>query len=108
MHYGDFAEYTLDSIEQSAAVTFALRGWLGAQCFDVPHVLSVCAEEFLFEGTHLDEELRQTLDLYKVRKQPQPADAMDEDEDHESEDETPQINMDELLDDFDELNMDDD
>lgn len=64
--------------------------------------------EMFLRDVEEDEELRQTLDLYKVRKQPQPADAMDEDEDNESEDETPQINMEELLDDFDELNMDDD
>ncbi|RAH48932.1 ribosome-binding protein NMD3 [Aspergillus brunneoviolaceus CBS 621.78] len=64
--------------------------------------------EMFLRDVEEDEELRQTLDLYKVRKQPQPADAMDEEEDNESEDETPQINMDELLDDFDELNMDDD
>lgn len=54
-----------------------------------------------------DQELRQTLDLYKVRKQRQPVDAMDEDDDDGSEDELPQINMEELLDDFDELNVDD-
>ncbi|KAJ5720901.1 NMD protein affecting ribosome stability and mRNA decay [Penicillium malachiteum] len=54
-----------------------------------------------------DQELRQTLDLYKARKQRASGDAMDEDEDNESEDEVPQINMDELLDDFDELNMGD-
>ncbi|KAJ5256614.1 NMD protein affecting ribosome stability and mRNA decay [Penicillium angulare] len=52
-----------------------------------------------------DQELRHTLDLYKSRKQAQATDAMDEEEDNESEDETPQINMEELLDDFDELNM---
>lgn len=53
-----------------------------------------------------DQELRHTLDLYKARKERQAADAMDEDEDNESDDEVPQINMDELLDDFDDLNMD--
>ncbi|KAJ5634403.1 ribosome-binding protein [Penicillium herquei] len=54
-----------------------------------------------------DQELRQTLDLYKARKERVSDDAMDEDEDNESEDGVPQINMDELLDDFDELNMHD-
>ncbi|KAJ5727359.1 ribosome-binding protein [Penicillium malachiteum] len=54
-----------------------------------------------------DQELRQTLDLYKARKQRVSDDAMDEDEDNESDDGVPQINMDELLDDFDELNMHD-
>ncbi|KAJ6028460.1 NMD protein affecting ribosome stability and mRNA decay [Penicillium herquei] len=54
-----------------------------------------------------DQELRQTLDLYKARKERVSDDAMDEDEDNESEDGVPQINMDELLDDFDELNMGD-
>ncbi|KAJ5639443.1 NMD protein affecting ribosome stability and mRNA decay [Penicillium longicatenatum] len=53
-----------------------------------------------------DPELRHTLDLYKVRKERQAADAMDEDEDNESDDGVPEINMEELLDDFDELNMD--
>ncbi|KAJ5717698.1 ribosome-binding protein [Penicillium malachiteum] len=54
-----------------------------------------------------DQELRQTLDLYKARKQRVSDDTMDEDEDNESDDGVPQINMDELLDDFDELNMHD-
>ena len=54
-----------------------------------------------------DQELRHTLDLYKVRRQHQATDAMDEDEDDESEDEVPQINMEDLLDDFDELKMGD-
>ncbi|PYH98846.1 NMD3-domain-containing protein [Aspergillus ellipticus CBS 707.79] len=63
-------------------------------------------EQFL-RDVEEDKELRHTLDLYKVRKERQAADAMDEEEDNESEGEAPQINMDELLDDFDELNMDD-
>ncbi|KAJ5098081.1 NMD protein affecting ribosome stability and mRNA decay [Penicillium argentinense] len=56
--------------------------------------------EMFLRDVEEDQELRQTLDLYKTRKQ---ADAMEEDSG--SEDEAPKINMEELLDDFDELNM---
>ncbi|PLB55194.1 NMD protein affecting ribosome stability and mRNA decay [Aspergillus steynii IBT 23096] len=61
--------------------------------------------EMFLRDVEEDQELRHTMDLYKVRQQRQ-ADAMEEDDDQESDGERPQINMDELLDDFDELNMD--
>ena len=62
--------------------------------------------EMFLRDVEEDQELRQTLDLYKNRNRPQgQSDEMDEDGD--SEDEAPKINMDELLDDFDELNMGD-
>lgn len=56
--------------------------------------------EMFLRDVEEDQELRQTLDIYKSRKK---ADEMDEDSG--SEDEVPKINMEELLDDFDELNM---
>jgi nonsense-mediated mRNA decay protein 3 len=52
-----------------------------------------------------DQELQQTLDIYKARKKAQMADQMEEDSG--SDDEVPKINMDELLDDFDDLKMGD-
>jgi nonsense-mediated mRNA decay protein 3 len=64
--------------------------------------------EMFLRDIEEDQELRQTLDLYKSRQKPQAmaeTDEMDEDSGSED-DEVPQINMDELLDDFDELNMD--
>lgn len=61
--------------------------------------------EMFLRDVEEDQELRQTLDLYKARRKAQQDDEMDEDT--ESSDEVPKINMDELLDDFDELNMDD-
>lgn len=64
--------------------------------------------EMFLRDVEEDQELRGTLDLYKNRNKPQPhagGDVMDEGSD--SEDEVPKINMDELLDDFDELNMND-
>lgn len=61
--------------------------------------------EMFLRDVEEDQELRQTLDLYKARRKQQQDDEMDEDS--ESGDEVPKINMDELLDDFDELNMDD-
>lgn len=62
--------------------------------------------EMFLRDVEEDQELRHTLDLYKARSKPQQDDEMDED-DGSGDDEVPQINMDELLDDFDELNMDD-
>lgn len=73
--------------------------------------------EMFLRDVEEDQELRHTLDLYKVRNQPkvdQGGDEMmdedgDEDEDgdgdEDSDDGVPKINMEELLDDFDELNM---
>lgn len=60
--------------------------------------------EMFLRDVEEDQELRQTLDLYKVQRQ---ADAMVEDDDNESENEVPQVNMEELLDTFDEMNMGD-
>lgn len=61
--------------------------------------------EMFLQDVEEDQELRGTLDLYKSRAAaPAEGDGMDEDE---SDDEAPKINMDELLDDFDELNVDD-
>lgn len=61
--------------------------------------------EMFLRDVEEDQELRQTLDLYKARRKPEQEHEMDEDSD--SDDEVPKINMDELLDDFDELNMND-
>ncbi|KAJ5690640.1 60S ribosomal export protein NMD3 [Penicillium macrosclerotiorum] len=61
--------------------------------------------EMFLRDVEEDQELRETLDLYKVRKNPTADHEMDEDSG--SDDEVPKINMDELLDDFDDLNMDD-
>lgn len=64
--------------------------------------------EMFLRDVEEDQELRSTLDLYKNRnkvQQPGGDEMMDEDSD--SDDEVPKINMDELLDDFDELNMND-
>ena len=57
-----------------------------------------------------DQELRQTLDLYKNRQYQVRADQMDENGDDDMDEDgqaVPKINMDDLLDDFDELNMED-
>lgn len=59
--------------------------------------------EMFLRDVEEDQELRQTLDIYKTRNRPKHSDEMDEASD--SGDEAPKINMDELLDDFDELNM---
>lgn len=61
--------------------------------------------EMFLRDVEEDQELRQTLDVYKTRNRPKPVDEMDEESD--SGDEAPKINMDELLDDFDELKMGD-
>ncbi|KAJ5952769.1 uncharacterized protein N7479_011182 [Penicillium vulpinum] len=66
--------------------------------------------EMFLRDVEEDEELRQTLDLYKNRQYKVRADQMDEDGDDEMDEDgnaVPKINMDELLDDFDELNMED-
>jgi nonsense-mediated mRNA decay protein 3 len=59
--------------------------------------------EMFLRDVEEDQELRQTLDLYKARLKADQDHEMDEDSG--SEDEVPKINMDELLDDFDELTM---
>ncbi|KAJ5932950.1 60S ribosomal export protein NMD3 [Penicillium verrucosum] len=56
--------------------------------------------EMFLRDVEEDEELRQTLDLYKVQAQ---GDAVKEDDD--SEDEVPEIDMNELLNDMDELEV---
>lgn len=60
-------------------------------------------EQFL-RDVEEDEELRATLALYKSKKQDTDAMSMAE---TEEDDEAPKVNMDELLDDFDELTMQD-
>ncbi|KAJ5585018.1 60S ribosomal export protein NMD3 [Penicillium hispanicum] len=62
--------------------------------------------EMFLRDVEEDQELRQTLNLYKSRNKPAQDHEMDEDSETGDE-EVPKINMDELLDDFDELNMDD-
>jgi nonsense-mediated mRNA decay protein 3 len=66
--------------------------------------------EMFLRDVEEDPELRQTLDLYKTRAQNQDGgdeddENDDDDDDDESEGEAPQINMEELLDDFDEMNV---
>ncbi|CAL5868321.1 uncharacterized protein PFLUO_LOCUS2545 [Penicillium psychrofluorescens] len=64
--------------------------------------------EMFLRDIEEDHEMRQALDLYKTRNKPQAMGEADEmDEDEGSDDEVPKINMDELLDNFDELNMED-
>lgn len=65
--------------------------------------------EMFLRDVEEDQELRQTLDLYKVRQQQAMHDQMDEgDEEMDGDGEAvPRINMEELLDDFDDLNMND-
>ncbi|KAJ5371238.1 60S ribosomal export protein NMD3 [Penicillium cataractarum] len=62
--------------------------------------------EMFLRDVEEDQELRQTLDLYKARRKTDQDHEMDEDSDS-GDDEVPKINMDELLDDFDELTMND-
>ncbi|KAJ5894699.1 nonsense-mediated mRNA decay protein 3 [Penicillium taxi] len=66
--------------------------------------------EMFLRDVEEDQELRQTLDLYKVHNRSAPVEDhdMDEDLDGESDDGVPEINVDDLLDDFDELTMADD
>lgn len=70
--------------------------------------------EMFLRGVEEDSELRHTLDLYKVRQQRAQEHQMDMDEEDEEEEDDPEgghavpkINMDDLLEDFDELNMGD-
>ncbi|KAF7596736.1 ribosome-binding protein [Aspergillus hancockii] len=63
--------------------------------------------EMFLRDVEEDQELRGTIEVYKARKQQAATGGMEVDEDSEDEG-VPKINMDELLDDFDELNMDDD
>ncbi|KAE8355256.1 NMD3 family-domain-containing protein [Aspergillus coremiiformis] len=62
--------------------------------------------EMFLRDVEEDQELRGTIEVYKNRQNAKAGD-MEMDEDSED-DGVPKINMDELLDDFDELNMDDD
>jgi nonsense-mediated mRNA decay protein 3 len=65
--------------------------------------------EMFLRDVEEDTELRNTMALYKARQKAKAdADAMSVVETDDGEDETPQINMDELLDEFDELNVEDD
>ncbi|KAJ5366398.1 hypothetical protein N7541_000339 [Penicillium brevicompactum] len=67
--------------------------------------------EMFLRDVEEDQELRQTLDLYKVRQQQAQDHQMEMDEDDDEEDglegghAVPKINMDDLLEDFDELSM---
>lgn len=71
--------------------------------------------EMFLQDVEEDQELRNTLSLYKVKQRNERMESstgaggmeMDEDEDGESDNGVPKINMEELLDDFDELNMED-
>lgn len=64
--------------------------------------------EMFLRDVEEDTELRQTMALYKAQQQAKKdAEAMSVVETDDGEDETPQINMDELLDEFDELNVQD-
>ena len=65
--------------------------------------------EMFLRDIEEDEELRATVALYKSQQERPPADpdAMSMAETEEDEDEVPQINMDELLDDFDEMTVED-
>jgi nonsense-mediated mRNA decay protein 3 len=64
--------------------------------------------EMFLRDVEEDAELRQTMALYKAQQQAKrDAEAMSVVETDDGEDETPQINMDELLDEFDELNVKD-
>ncbi|KGO65563.1 Uncharacterized protein PITC_018810 [Penicillium italicum] len=67
--------------------------------------------EMFLRDVEEDQELRQTLDLYKNRQYQVRADQMDDDGDDDMDEDgqaMPKISMDELLDDFDDLNMEDD
>ncbi|RFU33733.1 hypothetical protein B7463_g2599, partial [Scytalidium lignicola] len=65
--------------------------------------------EMFLRDVEEDEELRGTLALYKAKqKAKQDAEAMSIAESEDEDDEAPRINMDELLDDFDELKVNDD
>lgn len=63
--------------------------------------------EMFLQDVEEDPELRQTLALYKAQRAQREADAMSVAETSDGEDETPKIDMNELLDEFDELNMND-
>ncbi|TGO90601.1 hypothetical protein BPOR_0058g00200 [Botrytis porri] len=63
--------------------------------------------EMFLQDVEEDPELRQTLALYKAQQAQKEADAMSVAETSDGEDETPKIDMNELLDEFDELNMND-
>ena len=65
--------------------------------------------EMFLRDVEEDAELRQTLALYKAKQQRTKGadDEMSLVTGDESEDEVPKINMDELLEDFDELNVND-
>jgi nonsense-mediated mRNA decay protein 3 len=64
--------------------------------------------EMFLRDVEEDTELRQTMALYKAQQQAKKdAEAMSVVETEDGDDETPQINMDELLDEFDELNVKD-
>ncbi|PYH96419.1 NMD3-domain-containing protein [Aspergillus ellipticus CBS 707.79] len=62
--------------------------------------------EMFLRDVEEDQELRGTLDLYKAQRRAAANGDMEMDDESEDE-EVPQIDMDELLDDFDELNMND-
>ncbi|CRG83680.1 60S ribosomal export protein NMD3 [Talaromyces islandicus] len=66
--------------------------------------------EMFLRDIEEDQELRGTLSLYKAKNESRKANKMDttdEMDEDDSDDEVPKINMDELLDEFDELNMED-
>jgi nonsense-mediated mRNA decay protein 3 len=64
--------------------------------------------EMFLRDVEEDTELRNTMALYKAQQKAKAdADAMSVAETEDGDDETPQIDMDELLDEFDELNVQD-
>ncbi|TVY68978.1 60S ribosomal export protein NMD3 [Lachnellula suecica] len=63
--------------------------------------------EMFLRDVEEDTELRATLALYKAQQAKKAADEMSVVETEDGEDETPHINMEELLDEFDELNVQD-
>jgi nonsense-mediated mRNA decay protein 3 len=63
--------------------------------------------EMFLRDVEEDEELRQTVALYKAQQAKKAADAMSVAETEDSDDEAPKIDMDDLLDDFEEMGMDD-
>jgi nonsense-mediated mRNA decay protein 3 len=63
--------------------------------------------EMFLRDVEEDEELRQTVALYKAQQAKKAADAMSVAETEDSDDEAPKIDMDDLLDDFEEMGMGD-
>ncbi|KAJ0267676.1 hypothetical protein COL922a_014865, partial [Colletotrichum nupharicola] len=63
--------------------------------------------EMFLRDVEEDQELRQTLALYKNKKKDDAMSVAESDMMNEDDEEIPKISMDELLDDFDDLDIDD-